>query len=142
MKTKVLIVLIIVSVIIVAFGFYFLAKESQSEILKSPGTSEKVETPGLEKIKDSDLIMDVIRRESGVSQELLANSCVSSIMQETEDLILVYVNWNCGDVGGGTRAILKKQDAQYKFIAMFQDPPSCDLMNEFSVPISFYENCY
>jgi len=96
----------------------------------------------MEKVKDGDLIMNAVRSESGASQELLANSCVSSIMQETDDLILVYIDWNCGDVGGGTRAILKKQDAKYKFIAMFQDPPSCAFMKEFSVPKSFYEACY
>lgn len=96
----------------------------------------------MEKVKDGDLIMNAVRSESGASQELLANSCVSSIMQETDDLILVYIDWNCGNVGGGTRAILKKQDAKYKFIAMFQDPPSCALMKEFSVPKSFYEACY
>jgi len=96
----------------------------------------------MEKVKDGDLIMNAVRSESGASQELLANSCVSSIMQETDDLILVYIDWNCGDVGGGTRAILKKQGTDYKFIAMLQDWPSCELMEEFSVPKSFYEACY
>jgi hypothetical protein len=101
-----------------------------------------LENDQTEKVKDSDLIMDAIRKESDVSPELLVDSCVSSIMQETEDLIMVYIRWTCSDIGGGARAILKKQGDNYRFIAMLQDWPSCELMKEFSVPKSFYEACY
>ena len=101
-----------------------------------------LENDQIEKIKDTDSMMDVIRKESGASPELLVDSCVSSIMQETEDLIMVYIRWTCSDIGGGARAILKKQGDNYKFVAMLQDWPSCELMKEFSVPKSFYEACY
>jgi hypothetical protein len=141
------ILLIALIVIIITTGFIFYASEKRNNLketdnVKTSEVLKKTETPKLEKVKDNDLIMAAVRNESGASQELLANSCVSSIMQETDDLILVYISWNCGDVGGGTRAILKKEDGKYKFIAMFQDPPSCALMKEFSVPQSFYEACY
>lgn len=145
MKNILAITLIIIIIIAIVFIFYYLEKGNnfkETKDIKTSEISEKTETPKTEKIKDNDLIMKAVRSESGASQELLVNSCVSSIMQQTEDLILVYINWNCGDVGGGTRAILKKQGAQYKFIAMFQDPPSCALMKEYSVPKSFYETCY
>ena len=144
MKTLLILLLIIVA-IGSGVGFYFWEKKDQpkkTEGIKMSEISEEVEISKLDKAKDSDLIMNVIRSESGVSQELVLNSCVSSIMKETEDLIMVYISWNCSDVGGGARAILKKQDAQYKFIAMLQDWPSCDLMEEYSVPKSFYEACY
>jgi hypothetical protein len=146
MSNKILLILLLIVVVIgTGFGFYFRENKNQSkriEETETPEISENAETPKPEKIKDNDLIMDVIKRESGVSQELLASSCVSSIMQETEDLIVVYIRWTCSDVGGGARAILKKQGVNYKFITMLQDWPSCDLMEEFSVPQSFYEMCY
>lgn len=146
MGKKILLVsLIIVIVVAAGLSFYFWEGGVQSEkvsVQKTSEISEKAETPKPEKIKDNDLMMDAVRSESGVSQELVLNSCVSSIMKETEDLIMVYIRWTCSDVGGGARAILKKQDAQYKFIAMLQDWPSCDLMEEYSVPKSFYEACY
>jgi len=103
---------------------------------------EDIEAQKIKKIQDNDLIMETIRQDSGVSMDLLANSCASSIMQETNELIMVYIRWNCSDVGGGTRAILKKQNGNYKFIATLQDWPNCALMEEFSVPKSFYEMCY
>jgi len=140
--------IIIIFVFLVGSGYFAWQYFRPSEETKAPKESEtlklseKTEAPKTKGIKDNDLIMDTIKKESGASSELLKNSCVSSIMQETEDLILVYVDWNCGDVGGGARAILKKQSAQYKFIAMFQDPPSCNLMEKFSVPKSFYEACH
>jgi hypothetical protein len=147
-KKTLLILLVIVIVVFIGLYLYFWKERSQLKEAETPNASEtpnlseKTKAPTIKEIKDNDLIMSAVRSESGASQELLANSCVSSIMQETDDLILVYISWNCGDVGGGTRAILKKQDAQYKFIAMFQDPPSCALMKEYSVPKSFYESCY
>lgn len=127
---------------ILAGGYLTWQYFKPSEEAEYTKISEEIETPKIEEIENNDLMMDAIKKESGVSPELLVNSCVSSVMQETEDLILVYIDWNCADVGGGTRAILKKEDIQYKFIAMFQDPPSCALMEEFSVPVSFYESCY
>jgi len=148
-RKKVLLILIVIVIVFIAsLGFYFWEKKYQlkeTETLKTsetPKSSEEIKTLKPKEIEGNDLMMSVIRSESGASRELLENSCVSSIMQETKDLILVYINWNCGDVGGGSRAILEKQDNQYKFIAMFQDPPSCKLMEEFSVPKSFYEACY
>jgi len=141
------ILLIVLIVIIITTGFIFYASENRDSLKETDNINtsevlEKTKTPKPEKIKDNDLIMAAVRSESGASQELLANSCASSIMQETEDLIMVYIRWTCSDIGGGARAILKKQGDNYKFVAMLQDWPSCELMKEFSVPKSFYEACY
>jgi CRISPR/Cas system-associated protein Csx1 len=126
--------------IVIVGTIYFIWQQSKSSEDLKPRTIkiQEEEIIKIEPIEDNELIMNAIRRELDVS----VDSCISSILRENDDFILVNIRWFCAETGGGTRALLKKEGDQYRFIAMLYEEPNCALMDEYSVPKLFYEACY
>jgi len=138
------------------FGYQYLtAKKSNANEVSLPISSSTPTPSSQTSFVENDLetndhnLVDDEDQVTKIIQRLIATESKISIEKVKIESIDIQGNFASGasrlmidDEGGpGGGFIAAKVDSQWEIVEQFQEPPSCKLMRQYSVPISVYKSC-